>query len=151
MATRGFSDDEVARILARAAELQMERDKRDTDLVDIERAASEAGIDPALVRAAARELDGAPPPQRAGYFGPTALEYQIVIDGVVAAEDHERINDAFQHGFGVPVTASRLGNSLHWTYINPNGARHLQASVAVRDGRTIVRVREGLGQLMGGI
>lgn len=154
---RSFSDDEVARILARAAELQSDQETRTTGLAEIEQAAAEAGIDPALVRAAAVELDGGPSassttgPARAGAFGPSRITLQTSVDGEIGADDFARLNDVFQQAIGVPATVSHLGSSVQWSYVQPQMGRSLQASVSVRDGRSVIRLHEGLFGLMGAI
>lgn len=151
VADRKFSDDEVARILARAAELQHDREAKTTGLDDIERAAAEAGIDPALVRAVASEMSSAAAPTRPGFFGPTGVSFEGVVDGVVRPEDYARLNDALQHALGAPVVGSHLGTSLQWSHTNAQNGRAVQASVSMRDGRITVRVSERLGATMGGI
>lgn len=160
MADRRFSDDEVARILARAVELQEARSSGNNTLTDIERAAAEAGIDPALVRDAAAELSGTPTTALAAaaggndpqpFFGKSNLSFETHIDGVVDADAIAVINDIIQQTLGLPATASSFGHTVQWTYIDAQNARTVMASVTSRGGRTIVRFQERLGGLMGGI
>jgi hypothetical protein len=157
MAGRSFTDDEVARILARAAELQADREQRGTGLDDIERAAAEAGIDPSLVRAAAGEMEGvvraapADAKTHGGFFGPTRVSLQAVIDGEVDPAEFSHLNEVVSQSLGVPAVAQQLGNSLQWTYQNPQTGRGILISMSTRDGRTTVRVSESFGSLMGGI
>jgi hypothetical protein len=155
MADRRFSDDEVARILARAVELQAARaDVGTNSLTDIEQAAAEAGIDPALVRTAAAEMAGSLPqaqPAPVGFFGPTSVTCEASIDGVLDADGLALVHEVLQHAIALPVTPSTMGRSVQWSYVDPQGGRSVMASITSRDGRTIVRFHERLGGLMGGI
>ena len=155
MADRRFSDDEVARILARAVELQAARaDVGTNSLTDIEQAAAEAGIDPALVRTAAAEMQGSQPqaqPAAVGFFGPTSVTCETSVDGVLDADGLALVHEVLQHAIGLPVTPSTMGRSVQWSYVDPQGGRSVMASITSRDGRTIVRFHERLGGLMGGI
>ena len=161
MSDRRFSDDEVARILARAVELQeARRNAGDSTLTDIERAAAEAGIDPALVRDAAAELgsgsalvkqtaDGQASQQP--FFGHGSLSFEAHIDGVLNDADLAVIHDVLQATWDLPATASSFGSTVQWSHIDPQTTRSVMASVTRRDGRTVVRFHERLGGLMGAI
>lgn len=76
-----YTDEQMALILRRAAELQARGEDAVHRLRDIQRAAAEAGIDPALVARAAAELAGALPspndPLQGDLFGASR---RIVID-----------------------------------------------------------------------
>lgn len=151
MPGRRYSEEEVARILSRAAELQVRQaGEKGASLDDIERAATEAGIDPALVRQVALDLGRtSAAPAKAGFFGPVRLSFEAVFDGEIDEDMHAAIHDAVQASFALPGRVTVVGRSLHWAHASQN--RSVLVSATTRDGRTVVRVEERLGGLMGGI
>jgi len=154
MTDRKFTDAEVARILTRAAELQSTTGDDGTQLEEIERAAAEAGIDPALVRTAAAELGTGPtaaPSSAERFFGPTRIQRDVVLEGEITTAAHSLLNEAFQTAFGRPVMTATIGNVIQWSFQDQASGRGVFASITPGRGRTVVRVQERLGGLMGGI
>ena len=156
---RRYSEKEVARILRRATELGRDEAGREsggdgTSLVELEDIAREAGIDPGLVRRAAVELDVGGASVRGWHrlLGErTTLIDEVTVDGEVPADAFERLVGVIQdqvHEHGHPTV---LGRTLTWRSETQNRSRTLQVTVAARDGRTVVRVEERLGQLAGGV
>jgi hypothetical protein len=92
--SRRYSDEEVQRLLRRAADLESQdaslpATREGPTLADLEAIAAEAGLDPILLRQAARELDsdgnrGVPETSTSSRLlgAPLALEVERVVRGV---------------------------------------------------------------------
>jgi hypothetical protein len=82
--SRRFSEKEVAHIIKRASELQQEEAPAESSsgmsLAELEQVAREAGLDPALVRRAATDLDTRVSDRPASRFigAPTTLQMGII-------------------------------------------------------------------------
>ena len=91
LAGRRFNEREVAAIIKRASELQevesIGESSTGMSLAELEQIAREAGLDPALVRRAASDLDTrVTDRQPSAFFGaPTGLVLERTIDGEVPA------------------------------------------------------------------
>lgn len=170
-----YSEQESALILQRAAELQAQQG-RSLSLPELESAASEAGIDVALVRRAAQEVTTLSPaapaaaPARGGALGsPLRLVHERVIDGPI---DPSRISAIqaeieWQLGRDVPDLARQAATALKQggPDVHPevrtepprpmmwqsSRGRKIQVSLVPRAGRTIIRVEERLGDLAGSL
>jgi hypothetical protein len=160
---RRYTDLEVRRLFRRAAELENEEAPvpaiRDgPTLEELEAIATEAGIDPGLVRRAARELDAAPAgrPRRdsggAAFLGaPLSFELERVVEGEAPDTALERLLPLLQQaadGMGQP---SLIRRTLTWQSTDPQKARTLQVSVTVHRGRTRLLLEERYGGLAGGL
>jgi hypothetical protein len=161
--SRRYSDDEVQRLLNRAAELETQgpglpmRTEGST-LADIESIAEEAGINPALVRQAARELESGstvltvPPPLSGGFLGaPTVFELEHTVRGEASQLTLERLVPILQRasdGLGQP---SLLSKTLTWISQDSSKTRTLQVSVSVGRGETRISIEERYGNLAGGL
>lgn len=161
--SRRYSDEEVTRLLKRAAELESEAPAlpargSGTSLDEIEAIASEAGINPALIRQAAGELDSSPggitvlAPQSSALFGaPTVFELDRVVRGEVDQSVLERLVPLIQRaadGMGHP---SLLGKTLTFQAQDASKSRTLQVSVSVGRGETRLSLEERYGNLAGGL
>ena len=158
--SRRFNDKEVARIIKHASELQEEEAPAESStglsLVELEQVAKEAGLDPALIRRAAADLDTRITDQRpsAVLGAPTTLRLERTIDGEVPVEEYEAIVLEVQRTFGAVGTAATLGRTLSWTLSSANrrhSARSVQVVITPRGGRTTIRVEEQMGTLVGGL
>jgi len=161
--SRRYSDDEVQRLLSRAADLDSQGGNlpaRATGptLDDIEAIASEAGINPALIRQAAQELDSssgfAPslPHSSGGFLGaPTVFELERVVVGEASQATLERLVPELQRasdGVGHP---SLLGKTLTWVSQDSSKTRTLQVTVTVGRGETRLIIEERYGALAGSL
>ena len=115
--SRRYSDDEVQRLLKRAADLETEAPsllaKVDgPTLGELEAIASEAGINPALIRHAARELDSPHAPQSSAFLGaPAVFRLEETVRGEVDPSVLERLVPLIQRaadGVGQPSRSSFL-------------------------------------------
>ena len=159
--TRRFSDEEVALIIKRAAELQqteqiVEQDRSASmSLVDIEQVAREAGIDPQLVRRAAQGLDAPAAVNRPSALAgaPTRLVYERVVEGEISVDEFEALVYEMRRTFGENGVPSVLGRTLAWSSVTTAGprghprGRNIDVSVTVRGGLTTIRVEEELRNL----
>jgi hypothetical protein len=158
-ATRRYTDDEVQRLLQRASELESQSSGLPTPadgptLRDLELIAAEAGLDPALLRKAAKELDdartGAPSEEGGGslFLGaPHTLEYESVVAGESSHVLLESLLPVIQRVARGPGQPSLMGRSLTWTSSDPQRGSILEVSVASRRGETTITVRERHGNL----
>ena len=110
---RTYGEEEVAAILRRAA--QLERDRGTTEgalsLREIEAIARDSGIDLALVRQAARELDEGRAKGIAAAIAGAPLRRVIerVVDGEIGAEHHERLAQEIRDVLSSAVGREPLG------------------------------------------
>jgi hypothetical protein len=150
---RRYSEKEVAQIIKRAAELQPDEiasaSGSGLSLVELEQVAREAGLDPALIRRAAGDLDervSDGPPSR--FIGaPTRLCLERTLDGEIPAEEYEVLVREIQRVLGEIGNASMLGRSMQWTSASTSGRRRpgtraVQVIVTPRNGRTTIRIEE---------
>lgn len=126
-----FDDDQIRRILTRAAERQEQADRalpaaedgsRAGDhpgltLAELQSVAQEVGIAPAHVQAAARDLKlrPAPSPERYRLIGiPTHTTDHRVVPGHPGDREWEAIVEALREEFRVPGTTSSFGDIREW-------------------------------------
>jgi hypothetical protein len=177
---RRYSDEEVQQLLERAAELEAEhrssRTPRDgPTLRDLEGIAAEAGIDPALLRRAAEELEGSPAaalaplargtPSR--FLGaPATVEYVRTVPVEATGPILESLIPLIRHATDGRGQCTVAGRTLTWVSTPPwaatwappssyggavNAMETLQGSISVRRGSTRIVIQERLGPLAGGI
>ena len=158
---RRYNEKEVADIIKRASELQqLESTAESTtgmSLTELEQVAREAGLDPALVRRAATDIDTRVSDKKPSAFigAPTHLVLERTIDGEVPVDEYETLVLEMQRELGGVGQASMLGRSLVWTMQGVQrrnvSTRTVQVTVTPRNGRTTIRMEEPLGQLAGGL
>ena len=154
-----YSEDEVALILKRAAEMQKQQplpgDSRSMSLNEIETAAAEAGLSRALVRRAATEIARPAPPDtkpNAWLGGPTRLIVERVIEGEFPIEEFDQLLEVIRFSNTGPGQVSTVGRSLTWTGMLGSGqAATLTVTISVRHGQTRVRVHANFANLAGAI
>ena len=163
---RQYSEEEVALIIKRAAELQQTEQTEPEpssalSLIEVEQIAKEAGIDPRLIRRAALGLDQPAQTNRPSPWlgAPTRLVFERVVEGEVPSDEFEGIVAEVRRTLGQNGLPSVLGRSLAWTS-TISGRRRAQGrqvdvSVVPRGGVTTIRVEEEMrniaGALIGGI
>lgn len=161
--SRRYTDEEVRLLLSRAADLESQGGNLPArvdgpTLDDIEAIASEAGINPALIRQAARELDSpsgvvpSVPSPSGGFLGaPTVFELESVVPGEASQATLERLVPPLQRasdGVGQP---SLLGKTLTWISQDSSKTRTLQVTVGVSRGETRLIIEERYGNLAGSL
>ncbi len=156
---RRYGDREVAMILKRSAELQeaphaVRGDPSGLSLADLEAAAAEAGLDPALVRRAAAEHDAvAPQPVNPLLGAPTALALERVVEGEVPDDRYQALVAIIRDALGDAGLVSTIGRSLMWTAMpaRQGQGRSTRVTITSSGGRTVIRMEEGFSQLAGGL
>jgi hypothetical protein len=160
---RKFSEEEVALIIKRAAELQQtqqveQEPSNALTLSEVEQIAREAGIDPLLIRKAAHGLDRPTETSRPSAWvgAPTRLVFERVVDGEIPVDDFEPLINEIRRTFGDNGVPSVLGRTLAWTSSYQGGRRRqggrmINVNVVSRGGVTTIRVEEELRILAGGL
>lgn len=155
--TRRYNEKEVGRLLKRASELQRSSptapNPNGLTLMELEDIAKEAGLDVAMLRTAARELDTFGTP--AGFGEKLAgAPLRIVIERVLpfeAAEPGFGVIAGIETAFGGPGQLGQVARTFTWHASRPNSGRTQQVRISIRDGQTFVRVEESFGGLAGGL
>ncbi|RPH65840.1 MAG: hypothetical protein EHM78_24700 [Myxococcaceae bacterium] len=157
---RTYDEKEVAAILRRATRLEGARGTSTGALTlrELEAIARDAGIEVALVRQAARELDGGP----AGSLGvalagaPVRRTIERVAEGEIGSEDHERLAEEAREVLStvgarwiLPGGVSSIGRSL--TLSGFTGTTSVEVTAVPRAGHTFIRITTDRSQLAGGL
>ncbi|MCA9739356.1 MAG: hypothetical protein R3E98_12205 [Gemmatimonadota bacterium] len=156
---RRYSDEEVARLLKRATELQRHESaapSRDgLTLAELESIAREAGIDAALVRRAVHELDHDPPTGGAAriFLGerPTLL-IERTFAGTLTPDELEGLVPEINAAANTTGQVSLVGRTLNFS--STAGGQHprmTQIMVSSRDGETRLRIEERFGNTAGAL
>jgi hypothetical protein len=155
-APQHFTEGEVAELLRRAASLEQRRklERPTLSLDEVEAIAKEAGLDPALVRQAARDLAQAPATSVVARLAgaPVTRTFERVVEGELASDDHEALAVAIREALGptgVPTQVATLGRSLTMTTAGLSGLVELQ--VSPKAGTTVIRLTLNASQLAGGL
>jgi hypothetical protein len=154
---RQYDEKAVAAILQRAAELDRKRRETGTSLslAEIEQIARDAGIDPAVIRQAARDVE---------HGGETALSTRLasaplrrtierVVDHELSATDHERLAVLIRQGVSplsrIPPQVSSLGRSLTLSAQTSRG--FVEVQVTPQGAKTLIRITVSLRSLAGSL
>ncbi len=155
--SRRYNEKEVALIIKHASELQ-EADapgesSAEMSLEELEQIARETGLDPALIRRAASDLDTRVTDRKPSRFlgAPSTLRLERTIDGEVSPDEYETLVLEIQRAIGGMGSASTLGRTLQWTSAG-TGRRRLtgrlvQVTLTPRNGRTTIRIEEPVSQV----
>ncbi len=166
--TDRFDHRRAAEILERAAELQLEAREASSDsysIADLEQAAAVAGIDGALVRRAAAELEGQQRDCRSSWFlgGPSALHLEASADVSLTVEDQQSVSgqavDLATEHLGEFGSTEQSGGGFRWTtdardvaaHNNNLTARRIRVSISPRGPLTKIQVEERFSPLVGGL
>ena len=141
---RRFTDDEVARILRSAADLQ-ERSStlgggtRGLTLEDLRSVASEVGIDPRFVELAASRVHGPPAREESALAGgPYAWSVHRTIAGTVREEDRDWVLRAVRTVVGNKGQVEDVYGRMEWSY--DDGLGPVLVGLASREGITEIDV-----------
>jgi len=158
-----WNEREAALILHRALELQQrQEDQRQApaalqrtegaSLAELEETAQEIGVEPALVRRAAAELEVRPRPVETSPWtgGPPRIVFERVLRGEAKVEAIETLVGVLQEALGDRGQPSMVGRTFTWTSLTSSGrhgphGRELTITVTPRDGATRIRIEEQLG------
>lgn len=154
-----YDDKQVGLILKRATELATDSSPDSSpgdglSLAELEQIAVEAGIDPALIRRAAQEVDGG---EDSGEYGwvmgaPMTIRVHRVVDEEVPDDFFDDVL-AEIHVAGIGHgTASLVGRTLSWKGMGGGQTPDsLQITVSSRDGRTELHAEQKRTQAVGGL
>jgi len=157
---RRYNETDTDAILRRAAELSAgseERSaKRGLTIEEMEALAGEAGLDPELVRRAAREVAIKRTQRAAPLAGaPTRILLEKEIPGEISEEVWESMVGEMQGLFGAVGFASRVGRTRSWslapTSVRGPQSRLVSLSATTQQGKTVLRMDESLSQLAGAL
>jgi hypothetical protein len=169
MGRRRYSDDEVDQIIKRAADLEVSQPTLSGAMTigGIQQVAGEAGIDAAMVRAAAGEFgrglpapapaDEKPRPFSGAWIagGPMRVVLERVVQGELTESDCAYLVDEVRAVTGHSGIVGTLGKSVSWSAarreVGSGIGRDLQLSITMRGGVTRIGIRENMGQLAGAI
>jgi serine/threonine protein kinase len=158
---RRYREDEVKEIVKRASELEASRPTQSGALTigGVESLAAEVGIEPAVVRSAAKSLEKrssqapAPPVRVNRILGaPSTLMFERIVEGELPQSEFPTLVEEIRRELQHVGQVSQLGWSFSWTMTRSgNMRRDLEVGVTVRGGQTRIVVRENLGPLIGSI
>ncbi|MDB4891484.1 MAG: hypothetical protein JWL61_3339 [Gemmatimonadetes bacterium] len=158
--SRRYNEKEVALIIKQASELQ-ESSPGDSSagmsLVELEQIARETGLDPALIRRAAADIDTRVTDKTPSRFlgAPSTLRLERTIDGEISPDEYEPIVLEIQRIVGAMGAASTLGRSLQWTATSSGrrriSGRMVQVTITPKNGRTTIRIEEPVSQVATGL
>ena len=155
---RRYNEKEVARLLKRASELQRSSpaapNPSGLTLHELEDIAREAGLDVAMLRQAATELDTSPLPKNT-VEKLTGGPLRIVLERTLPFEASEAnfitLVPAIESAFNGPGQLGQVGRSFSWHASRSNSGRTQQVRVTIRSGETLIRIEETFGGLVGGV
>jgi len=158
---RKYREDEVKEIVRRASELEASSPTQSGAMTigGIESLGREVGIEPAVVRSAAKSLERraslAPttPPFVRGLIGaPTSLMVERIVEGELPPDEFPTLVEEIRRELQHVGQVSQLGWSFSWTMTRSASMRRdVEVGVTVRGGQTRIVVRESLGPLIGAV
>jgi hypothetical protein len=150
-----FNEDEIQKLLARAAELQAASDDSSSTpgltLEEVEQAAESAGLNPRHVRQAARELSRPKTTHASTDVNDSHLFVERWIDRPMSEEVWTAVRSELRHRTGVPQgwslsspfewsTTERIGDTREWTHHRLGNTRELRVSVRPSGEQTQLRL-----------
>jgi hypothetical protein len=158
---RKYREEEVKEIVRRASELEASNPTQSGAMTigGIESLGREVGIEPAVVRSAAKSLERraslAPttPPFVRGLIGaPTSLMVERIVEGELPPDEFPTLVEEIRRELQHVGQVSQLGWSFSWTMTRSASMRRdVEVGVTVRGGQTRIVVRESLGPLIGAV
>ncbi len=159
MTERTYSEDEIADLIARAAERQRDARQRDDSpgltLTEIERIGRDTGIDPEHLRAAAAEMDagGRTLARQSGHTR-THVTVERWVDAPLTPEAWEEAVAELQGRHGVDAsfwlgqnsggTVRQIGNAYEWRHTSSLGVQ-TTVTASPRGDQTRLRLRQLVG------
>jgi VIT1/CCC1 family predicted Fe2+/Mn2+ transporter len=132
-----YDAEQVSEILRRAAGMEQAvgTEQPKLSLAELEHIAREAGLDPAAVRLAARELSGQAAGGHRGFI-------ERVLDGELSVDEVGRwgfeLREALKEGAVKPPEVSAAGRTVTVVATTRRGV--VEAQLSSRDGKTILRL-----------
>lgn len=157
---RRFNETDTDAILRRTAELatgsEEEPARRGLTIDEMEALAKEAGLDPDLVRQAARDLSTRQAQASAPWAGaPRRILLEEEFDFELTEEIWESMVGEIQRTLGGIGFASRVGRTRSWI-VSQTGrrgptSRAVSITASTQKGKTVVRIDEELSQMAGAL
>ncbi|MBO6576924.1 MAG: hypothetical protein JJ896_15855 [Rhodothermales bacterium] len=143
---RIYTEEEIGRVLKRAAEIQGKQPRKTgygLSLNEIQDLAADAGIDPALVLAAAGELNAnAEGRKKAWWGGPMSSTFVRTVEGPLSDETWEDMLTILRRRTKNTGTTERRGTTRQLTFRSDSGTRgHLITTY--RNGVTEIELLHG--------
>jgi len=150
-----FNEDDIQKLLARAAELQAASDDASSapglTIQEVEQAAESAGLDPRHVRQAARELSRPKTTHASTDVNDSHLFVERRIDRPVSDDAWTAVLSELRHRTGVPQgwsvsspfewsTTDTIGNTREWTHHRLGNTRELRVSLRPSGEQTQLRL-----------
>lgn len=157
---RRFNETDTDAILRRTAELATGSEekpaRRGLSLDEMEALAKDAGLDPELVRQAARDVTTRQALATSPWTGaPKRIVLEEEIEGDVTEALWESMVGELQRTFGGIGLVSKVGRTRTWMFAPTGprgpGTRALSITVTSSGGKSVIRADEQLNQLMGGL
>jgi serine/threonine protein kinase len=163
--SKKYREQEVREIIKRASELELDHPTEQGVLSvgGMEQVAAEAGIPPARVQAAARDLSTPSGPslparpeksQWAWFLGRSAkIRIERVVEGEVSEEEFPALVDEIRTSLGIIGSVNAFGRSLTWSTApqSQGGGRKIQIIITPRAGYTRIYLEEPLQEEAGGL
>jgi hypothetical protein len=154
---RTYREEEIARILQRAAGLERKRqlDRPTLTLAEVEAIAGDSGIDPSLVRQAARDLENECQTGLGTRLAGVRVHrtFERVVEGEISSQHHEQlaadIRTAVMGTAAMPAQVSTIGRTMSWGAWTSGGVVEIQ--ITPREGKTFIRIDVNAAQIAGGI
>jgi hypothetical protein len=156
---RRFTETDTDAILRRTAELASGAEagpgSRGLTIDEMESLASEAGLDPELVRRAAQEISLREAQRLTPWLGaPRRVLLERTLPGELSEDAWEAMVGEVQRSLGSLGFPARVGRSRSWSVggAGPSVShRSVSITTSIQDGNTILRVEESLHHLAGGL
>lgn len=145
---RQFSDDDLAKIVKTATELQAGSTERGLSRADVDAVAREVGIDAATVDRAVRQLDAPRPPHVAVRLLGTPPEFVVerVLSQPTGVAGHEVALNAIRDACSEVRDIAQLGQQFNCRA--KLGAAHVEIGITTAGDNTTVRIRVNLNDVV---
>jgi hypothetical protein len=153
---RRFTETDTDAILRRTAELASGADavpgSRGLTIDEMESLATEAGLDPELVRRAAREIslrDAQRPTP--GLGAPRRVLLERILPGELSEGVWEAMVGEIQRSLGSMGSPASVGRTRMWSVGGGRGLRAISITTSMQGENTILRAEESLQRVAGGL
>jgi len=149
-----FSEEEVQRVLRRAAELQRRDSRVPTDvralsLAELEQIAADSGIDVQQIHRAILELEGGRHRARSVLLGaPAHVHLERVLDHESPSSAFEPLVSEMNRALGTTGQVSAVGETLTWSASNTSSGP-VEIAISRLEGGTRIALDASFGGLLG--
>ena len=145
--SRLYSEHEMGLLIQRATELQQAKDdalEHGLTFEEIERIATELGLDSDSLRTAAMDLDEGFGNQKTnGFFGgPFEIELKRVVEGAMTEEEWGDIVQELRRIKGHSGKVSEIGKTKEWTHAIDAGLGFTRVSISPRNEQSTILIQD---------